>query len=84
MNIHGTSLIGGTAGVSPLSCTGACNVISGNLQTGLNIASIFDAATGSWGSGAGTQVLGNYIGLNPSGTAAAPNGSGGTSSACRT
>lgn len=51
--------IGGTAGTTPGgSCTGSCNVISGNGQNGILMI----------GPG-GNQVIGNYIGTDATGTA---------------
>jgi hypothetical protein len=58
--------IGGTTGVTPGgACTGDCNLISGNGANGMGI----------WLSGAtGNNVKGNFIGMNPAGTAALSNG----------
>jgi hypothetical protein len=56
--------IGGTQGTSPgSSCTGACNLISGN-STGVHF-------TGSGSTG--NAVLGNFIGTNANGDAPLPN-----------
>lgn len=67
--IQGTSpVIGGTAGVSVGgNCTGACNLISGNTQTGLT-------ASG------GATVRGNYIGTDVTGLLDRGNGGAGMSS----
>jgi CSLREA domain-containing protein len=56
VSVQGTnSVVGGTTGVTPGgSCTGACNLISGNVQTGLRISTA-------------TQVKGNYIGTDVTG-----------------
>ena len=54
-------LIGGTAGTTPGGpCTGACNLISGNLGGGINI----------WGAPGNARVLvqGNFIGVDVTGT----------------
>jgi titin len=59
-------VIGGSAGTTPLgSCTGACNVISGNTNQGILIS-----AAGSIGA----IVQGNYIGTDVTGLTAIPNG----------
>jgi subtilisin-like proprotein convertase family protein len=62
------NLIGGTTGTTPGgSCTGACNLISGNNQFGLQN-----------GVGTGpTTIQGNFIGTNATGTAAIGNSIGG-------
>ncbi len=58
-------IIGGTDGTTPgYGCNGACNLISGNGQNG-----IFITDPESYGH----QILGNYIGLNASGTGAIGN-----------
>ena len=52
-------LIGGIANTTPGgACTGACNVISGNQDTGITVA----------GGSSGAQILGNFIGLDITGT----------------
>ncbi len=57
--------IGGTTNTNPgVSCSGACNLISGNGQDG-----IFITDPSSYGQ----QILGNYIGLNDSGSNAIGN-----------
>ena len=62
------NLIGGTTNTTPGgACSGACNLISGNSNTGIEIS----------GAGAtGNQVLGNYVGTNLAGTQAVANGAG--------
>jgi hypothetical protein len=59
--------IGGTSGVTPGGpCTGACNLVSGNV-IGIGL-----------GSGAsGVQILGNLVGTNAAGTGALGNTGGG-------
>jgi len=53
------NIIGGTTGITPGgACTGACNLISGNLENGVLIKG--DGSTGN-------QVLGNVIGIDVSG-----------------
>lgn len=60
-----SDIIGGTSGTTPGNgCNGACNLISGNGQDG-----IFITDPESYGH----QILGNYIGLNASGTNAIGN-----------
>lgn len=58
--------VGGTSGVTPNgSCTGACNLTSGNGANGIGI----------WQSSAsGNTVIGNYAGVNAAGTSPLPNG----------
>ncbi len=57
-NAH-DNIIGGTQGVSVGgSCTGACNVISGNLWSGIFI---------SGGTGGNNQIVGNFIGSGVTG-----------------
>jgi hypothetical protein len=82
LNITGAnSLIGGTAGTTAGACTGACNVISGNTGSGINVSAQFEnpqptpnAAMGAvYSTATGSQVIGNFIGVNPAGTAALAN-----------
>lgn len=63
--ITGTTL-GGTSGVTAGgACTGACNLISGNIANGI----------GLWHNGVtSSTVSGNYVGTNANGTAAVANG----------
>ena len=64
----GSTTIGGTNGITVGgSCTGDCNVISGNGTTGLYL-------------GGGGTVVGNYIGTTRDGATANPNGVGITAS----
>ncbi|HMY72777.1 MAG TPA: CSLREA domain-containing protein, partial [Blastocatellia bacterium] len=57
--------IGGSAGTTPGgTCTGACNLISGNTQA--NVSILNAPATGN-------RVIGNLIGLNAAGTVALAN-----------
>jgi hypothetical protein len=59
------NVIGGSAGTTPGgACTGACNLISGNNQTGILIGDV---------DSGGQQIIGNYIGTNAAGTAALGN-----------
>ena len=63
--------IGGTTGTTPGGpCTGACNLISGNIAFGVELDSI----------SSGTQVLGNLIGTNAAGTGPLGNAADGISS----
>ena len=56
--------IGGSLGTTPGgACTGACNLISGNNQTGIQV----------FNSTSNTTVQGNFIGTNAAGTAAIGN-----------
>ncbi len=59
------NVIGGAH--SPGVCDGPCNLISGNVDLGLVIQN--DGTTGN-------QMLGNFVGTNPSGDAALPNNQG--------
>ncbi len=55
-----SNTIGGTTGVTVGgACTGACNLISGNLQNG-----VFISGTESYGN----TFIGNYVGTNAAGT----------------
>ena len=57
--------IGGTADPTPGgACDGDCNLVSGNAVAGIVLLGEVD----------GTQVLGNYVGTDPTGTAAVANG----------
>ncbi|MBI4673039.1 MAG: right-handed parallel beta-helix repeat-containing protein [Chloroflexi bacterium] len=61
------NIVGGTNGVTPGSaCTGDCNLLSGNRSHGI----VIDHASNN-------KVIGNFIGLNASGTAALQNGDDG-------
>ena len=81
LNLTGAnSTIGGTTGTSPTSCTGACNLISGNGGSGLVLTASFENTNpvnlGTvYASASNSLVRGNYIGTNAAGTAAVPNGS---------
>ena len=60
------NVIGGTSGTTADgACTGACNLVSGNIANGI----------GLWHGGvSGTTVFGNYVGTNAAGTGAIANG----------
>ena len=61
------SVIGGSTGTSPGGpCTGACNLVSGNNGTGIDV-------TGSFAGNARVLVSGNFVGVDASGTAALGN-----------
>jgi hypothetical protein len=64
--VMANNTIGGTTGTTPGgTCTGACNLISGNTANG----------AGLWHGGVtGTVFSGNFVGANASGTSAIPNG----------
>lgn len=64
------NVIGGSEGTTPAAgCAGACNVISGNGQSGVVIRNVRMAdATND------NQVQGNYIGLDTTGDKVLPNG----------
>jgi CSLREA domain-containing protein len=65
------NMIGGSAGTSAGgSCTGACNLVSGNNGT-------VSINTFSGNGATNNTVQGNFIGLNVSGTATIPNSGGG-------
>lgn len=65
----GQNVIGGTAGTSPGgSCTGSCNLISGNSGNGIKLQAK---------SVSNTLIQGNFIGTNRNGTGAIPNGGNG-------
>jgi hypothetical protein len=60
------NIVGGSTGTTPGgACTGACNLISGNNNFGINVL--------AWGQ----TIKGNYIGTNAAGTSAIPNSSHG-------
>jgi CSLREA domain-containing protein len=68
--------IGGTDGIA--SCTGACNLISGNGGPGIHILGRDPEETGSPTSGApNNRVLGNYIGVDLTGEIDLGNGGDG-------
>ena len=68
------SRVGGTVGTSALSCTGPCNLISGNTNpdptraTGVTVSSDHNNATLQaniriYSDASGSQVVGNFIGV---------------------
>ena len=65
------NVIGGTSGTTPGgSCTGVCNLISGNAVWGIHIYNIDGLATGNTLQGnfigtdvTGTQAIGNFLGV---------------------
>ena len=60
-----STTIGGGVGTSPLgSCTGQCNVISGNADDGIELTGDIASLTG---------IMGNFIGVDATGEAAIPN-----------
>ena len=73
------TLIGGSIGTTPGgACTGACNVISGNNSIGVSLGSSSDSPNQILhASASGSIVEGNFIGINPAGTAAIPNANNG-------
>ena len=65
---EGPNAIGGSSGTTPGGpCTGACNLISGNVAYGVLLQSV----------GSGTTVQGNFIGTDVTGTAPLGNGNWG-------
>jgi CSLREA domain-containing protein len=66
LSINGpNNTIGGTSGTTPGgSCTGACNVLSGNTNNGVTLAE--NSATGN-------TIQGNFIGTNAKGSGAVAN-----------
>lgn len=65
--LTGTNIIGGTTGTLPAgSCSGACNLISGNAGEGIRVDSAGVAAVNS-------VIEGNFIGTDVSGTGALGN-----------
>lgn len=72
INTNTLSAIGGTSGTSPTSCTGNCNLVSGNGSPG-----IYESVPGIVSYGLGTvSIYRNFVGTNKSGTTAVPNFSG--------
>jgi hypothetical protein len=62
------AVIGGTAGTTPSGpCTGACNLVSGNQGSGIDV-------TGSSTANARVHVQGNFVGTDAAGMLAVPNG----------
>ena len=66
-NVNGIRIQAGDNGLIGGSATGEGNVISGNSSVGLYVISTAD----------NFQIQGNYIGTDPNGTSAVPNGSAG-------
>ena len=64
VGLAANNIIGGSTGTTPGGpCTGACNLISGNGDDGISLAS------GSTDLATGNAVIGNYIGTTVTGTA---------------
>ena len=76
------STVGGSTGTSPGgSCTGACNLVSGNTSQGISLNADYDNATGNvFSTAAGSTVEGNFVGVDVTGLAALPNTSNGINS----
>jgi CSLREA domain-containing protein len=73
LSASNNNIIGGTTGTTPgSSCTGACNLISGNNNIGISLDSL-------GGSASGNIIQGNFIGTNATGTAALGNSQHGIS-----
>lgn len=72
INTNTLSTIGGISGTSPTSCTGNCNLVSGNGFPG-----VYDTVPGIVTYGLGTvSIYRNYVGTNKSGTTAISNYAG--------
>ncbi len=72
INTNTLSTVGGTSGTSSNSCTGNCNLVSGNGSPG-----IYSAVPGIVSMGMGTvSIYRNFVGTNKFGTTAVPNESG--------
>jgi CSLREA domain-containing protein len=71
----GINVIGGASGLDPDNgCTGDCNLISGNIISGISFSG---SEPGDNGDGTDRlNILGNFIGTNVTGTGSIPNGSG--------
>ncbi|MDX6557826.1 MAG: hypothetical protein QOF72_875, partial [Blastocatellia bacterium] len=69
LNGVANTIIGGTA-------PGAGNIVSGNLGAGITLGAASPGGVQPLVGCAGTQILGNYIGTNATGTAAIGNNSG--------
>ncbi|MBK6749354.1 MAG: CSLREA domain-containing protein [Acidobacteria bacterium] len=78
LNTETFSTIGGTSGISPDSCTGFCNLVSGNANFDPSSGSGFSTTTGIVRAGrlGDVGIWNNYVGTNRTGTEALPNDNG--------
>lgn len=74
-NSNTFSSIGDPAGTSATSCTGFCNLVSGETTTASGAVTNGDPGINAHGLGS-VVIYNNYAGVNGSGTSAIPNGIG--------